>query len=57
MQTEIDQFLTEQNSLLMQQNNLLAAKQGFESTSRFIKDHLDRLQRSRAELQAKSATC
>ena len=25
------------------------AKQGFESTSRFIKDHLDRLQRSRAE--------
>ena len=26
------------------------AKQGFESTSRFIKDHLDRLQRSRAEI-------
>ena len=26
------------------------AKQGFESTSRFIKDHLDRLQRSRARI-------
>lgn len=26
------------------------AKQGFESTSRFIKDHLDRIQRSRAEI-------
>ena len=30
------------------------AKQGFESTSRFIKDHLDRLQRSRAEITGKN---
>ena len=29
-------------------------KQGFESTSRFIKDHLDRLQRSRAEITGKN---
>ncbi len=41
MQTEIDQFLTEQNALLSQQNRSLAEQNALlESTSQFITDYL-----------------
>ena len=52
MQTEIDQYLMEQNCLLNQQNKLLAEqKRLVESTNRFITDYLKLIQRARTKLK------
>ncbi len=55
MQTEIDQFLTEQNALLSQQNSLLAEQNEVLSQQvKFIKEYFDHLQRSRAEFKGQN---